>query len=170
MGSVASGRPEVISFRLRTGRGRHSHLKVVSWWSRAWALSSPFTKEQVVCIWTRPSDLEDLHHVKELAVDIAHDSHRRSYVHNITLLHKEFFGFGAYCFDDRLGQQLLFRQPRYALIKVYSSCARLADSRTPPLSPCAGAPRTRKPRHGSIGGVVVQSGGIDGALRVSRPR
>ena len=91
-------------------------------------------------------------------------------MHNITLLHKELFGFGAYRFNDRLGQQLLLRQPRYALIKVYSSCVELADSRTPPLSLCAGAQRTRKPRHGSVGGVVVQSGGIDGALRVLRPR
>lgn len=80
------------------------------------------TQEEVVRVWAWSSDLEDFHHVEELAMDIADDCHRRSNVHNIALLHEELFRLCAYCLDHRLGQQLLLGESRYALIEIYGSC------------------------------------------------
>lgn len=59
-------------------------------------------------------------------MDITNDRHRRSYMHNVALLHKELFRFGAYCLDHGLGEQLFLRQPRYALVQVYGGCVQSA--------------------------------------------
>jgi len=80
------------------------------------------TEEEVVGVRTRPANLEYLHHIEELAVDVTHDSNGRSDVHHIALFHEQLLGFGAYCLDHRLGEQLLLRQARYAFIEVYGSC------------------------------------------------
>lgn len=126
----------------------------------------PFTKKQIVRVRTRPSDLENLHHVEELAVDIANNSYGRSDVHHVALLHEELLRFGAYCLDDRLGKQLFLRQPRYTLVKVYGSCAESAYATG--ASVLMG--RTRKTRHGGRCKIGAVSGGIDDKLRVLRPR
>ena len=49
--------------------------------------SSCLTKEQVISIGTKPSNLEYLQHIKKLAMDVSHDSYRRRYMHDIALLH-----------------------------------------------------------------------------------
>lgn len=63
-------------------------------------------------------------------MDVTNHSNWRSYVYNVALLHKKLLRFGAYCLDHRLSQQLLLRQPRYALIEVHGSCAWLARARS----------------------------------------
>jgi hypothetical protein len=62
------------------------------------------TEEEVVGVGTWSADVEDLEKVKELAVDVADDSHRSLDVHNIALLHEHLFRLCAYCFYDRLGE------------------------------------------------------------------
>ena len=57
------------------------------------------TKEKIICVRTKATNLEDLQHVKELAVDIADYSHWGGYVNDIALLHEHLLGFGAYCLD-----------------------------------------------------------------------
>lgn len=69
------------------------------------------TEEQIVCVRTRAPDFEYLDHVEELAMDITHDRDRRPDVHDVTLFHEQFLRLGAYCLDDRLGQQLLLIEP-----------------------------------------------------------
>lgn len=83
------------------------------------------TQEEVVCVRTWPTNLEYLHHIEKLAMDITNDSDRRSNVHHVALLHEQLLGLCAYCLDDRLGQQFLLGKPRYAFIEVYASCAAL---------------------------------------------
>ncbi len=46
------------------------------------------TQKQVVCVWTWSSDLEDLHHIKELAVYVTNDGDWRPDMHHIALLHE----------------------------------------------------------------------------------
>jgi hypothetical protein len=82
------------------------------------------TQEQIIGVWTRPADLEYLHHVEELAVNVAHNGHGRSDVHHIALFHKKLFRLCAYCLNDRLCQQLLLGEARYALVEVYGGCER----------------------------------------------
>lgn len=67
-------------------------------------------------------------------------------VYDITLLHKQLFRFCAYSLDDRLGQQLLLVQTRYALVEVNGSCIKSAQACTRP----AAVGHTRKTRHGGI--------------------
>lgn len=167
MGSAASGRPEAKLFRLRKDRGQRSRLDAVSRTGRVWHARRPFTQKEIVCVRTRSSDLEDLHHVEELAMDVADDRHGRSNMHDIALLHKQLLRLGAYCLDDRLSQELFLRQPRYALVEVYGSCAGSA------YVGCVSGPssHTRKTRHGGSCRVRrAGGGGIDNKLRVSRPR
>lgn len=57
-------------------------------------------------------------------MDITHDRDWRSDMHHIALLHKQLFRLGAYCLDDRFGQQLLLGEARYTLIEVYGGCGR----------------------------------------------
>jgi len=39
-------------------------------------------------------------------------------VNNIALFHKQFFCFGAYCFDQRFGEELFAVELRNALVKI----------------------------------------------------
>jgi len=75
-------------------------------------------EEQIVCVGAETADAKDFEHVEELAMDVADDGDRCCYVHHITLLHKELFRFGAYGFDDRVGQELLFVEPRNTFVEV----------------------------------------------------
>lgn len=61
------------------------------------------TKEEIVCIRTETTYPEYLEHIKELPMDISHDSDGRSDVYDIALFHQQLLRFGAYCFDDRVG-------------------------------------------------------------------
>jgi hypothetical protein len=83
----------------------------------------PLTQKEVIGVRTRPADLEYLHHVEELPVYVPDDRHRRPDMHHIALLHEQLLRFRAYCLDHRLGEELLLRQARYALVEVYGSCS-----------------------------------------------
>jgi hypothetical protein len=61
------------------------------------------TKEEVVCIRTESSNLENLDHVEELAMDITDHGDWSSDVDHIAFLHQQFLGFEAYSFDYRFG-------------------------------------------------------------------
>jgi hypothetical protein len=78
------------------------------------------TQKQIVGVWTASANLEDLHHVEKLAVDVTHDGDGRPDVHHVALLHEQLLGLCAYCLDHRLGQQLLLGEALYALVDVYS--------------------------------------------------
>lgn len=62
------------------------------------------TKEQVIGIRTKPSNLEYLQHIEELPMYVANHRHRRRDVYDITLLHQQLFRFGTYRLDQWLGQ------------------------------------------------------------------
>lgn len=76
------------------------------------------TEEQVVGVWTRAADFEDLEQVEELAVDVANDGYGSLDVDDIALLHEHLLGLCAYGLDDRLGKQLLLVEPLNALVKI----------------------------------------------------
>lgn len=65
------------------------------------------TEEEIICIRAESSNLEDLNHIEELTVNITNYGDGGVDMHDIALLHKEFFRLGAYCFDYAVGQQLL---------------------------------------------------------------
>lgn len=75
-------------------------------------------EEQVVGVWTRAADFEDLEQVEELAVDVANDGYGSLDVDDIALLHEHLLGLCAYGLDDRLGKQLLLVEPLNALVKI----------------------------------------------------
>jgi hypothetical protein len=79
------------------------------------------TQKQIVGVRAGPADLEYLHHVEELAVNITNHCNRRADVHHVALLHQKLLRLCTYCFYHGLGQQLLLREPRYALVEVDSS-------------------------------------------------
>lgn len=93
----------------RAPRGRVPHRRLL-------------TQEEVVGVRARPTNLEYLHHIKELAVDVADNRHGRSDVHHIALLHEQLLGLCTYCLDDGLGEQLLLGQAGYAFIQVHAGC------------------------------------------------
>jgi hypothetical protein len=64
------------------------------------------TQEQIVCVWTVPSNLEDLDHVKELPMNVTNHCHRSLDVYDIALLHEQLFRLGAYRLNDRVREQL----------------------------------------------------------------
>ena len=74
------------------------------------------TQEQVVGIGAETSNFEDLEHVEELAMYVSHNRNRRRDMYNIGLFHQHLFGFGAYCFNEGLGEELLLVQLGYAFI------------------------------------------------------
>lgn len=39
-------------------------------------------------------------------------------MHDVALLHEELFGLGAYCLNNRLGQEVLLVECLYALIEI----------------------------------------------------
>jgi len=79
-------------------RGRVSHV-------RMWRASHPVrTQKEIICVGTWPGNLEYLHHVEELAVDVANNSDGCSYVYHITLLHEQLLCLCAYRLDHRLGE------------------------------------------------------------------
>jgi hypothetical protein len=82
------------------------------------ACSTSHTEEEVVRVWTRTADVEDLEKVKELAVDVADDSYGSLDVHNIALLHEHLFCLCAYGLYDRLGEQFLVVESLDALVEI----------------------------------------------------
>lgn len=80
------------------------------------------TKEEVVCIWTESSNLENLDHVEKLAMDITDHGDRSSDVDHIALLHQQFLGFEAYGFDYRFGEQFFPVQAGDTLVEIDTSC------------------------------------------------
>lgn len=75
-------------------------------------------EEEVVRVWTWPTDLEYLEEVKELAVDVADDGYWSLDVHDVALLHEHLFCLCAYCLDDRFGKQLLLVESGDAFVKI----------------------------------------------------
>ena len=53
-------------------------------------------------------------------MNISDDRHRRLYVYDIALLHKQFLRLSAHRFDDRVGKELLAVQPFDAFVQVYA--------------------------------------------------
>ena len=109
--------------------GEEASVDVVTWEQSAvlfrvacHAGSRRRTQEQIVGVRAGPANLENLHHVEELAVDVAHDGDGRADVHHVALLHEQLLRLCAYRLDHRLGQQLLLGQARYTLIEVYGGC------------------------------------------------
>ena len=68
------------------------------------------------------TNLEDLYHVEELAVNVTHHGDGRLDMDDIALSHQQLFRFGAYCFDDGLGEKFLVVQSGYAFVEVYAGC------------------------------------------------
>jgi hypothetical protein len=89
------------------------------WWSRDWCVYRP-TEEEIVCIRTVSSNFEDLDHVKELAVDIAHDCDRSLDVHDIALFHQQLFCFGTDGFNDRVGEEFFAVKTVDAFVEIYA--------------------------------------------------
>lgn len=75
-------------------------------------------EEEIVGVGTVAANLEDLNHVEELSVYVSHYRHRREDVHDIALLHQQLFRFGAYCFNDRVGEEFLAVEAGDALVEV----------------------------------------------------
>lgn len=71
-------------------------------------------------------------------MNVTYDSDRRRDVNDIALFHKQLFGFGTYCLDQRLGQQLFAIQLFNALIEVDTRWQELA------LSPALSEEKTYK--------------------------
>jgi hypothetical protein len=97
-------------------------------------------------------------------VDVADDGDGRPDVHHIALLHEQLLGLCANGLDDRLGQQLLFGEARYALIQVYGGCPGSVYTQT---GRTGGASATDV--HGSPGMVVLLLlGGVCALLHARR--
>lgn len=80
------------------------------------------TEKEVVCVGTVSANFEDLNHVKELPVDVAHNRNWRLHVDDIAFLHQKLLGFGAYRFNDRVGEQLLLVQAADAFVEINAGC------------------------------------------------
>lgn len=80
-------------------------------------------QKQVIGVRAKPANLEDLQHVEELAVDVAHHRDGRENVHYIGLVHELFLELVAYRLDDRFCEELLLVEPLDALVEVDRSCA-----------------------------------------------
>jgi hypothetical protein len=68
------------------------------------------------------TNLENLYHVEELAVNVTHHGDGRLDVDDIALSHQQLFRFGTDCFNDGLGEELLIVQSGYAFVEVYAGC------------------------------------------------
>lgn len=79
---------------------------------------SVLTEEEIVRIRTITTDLKDLNQVEELAMNVANHSNGSLDVYHIALLHKKLLRLGAYCFDDRVCEELLFVQAADALVQI----------------------------------------------------
>jgi hypothetical protein len=114
----------VILFRQKRGRDRRSRLLSVSSAARgrvSHMRDGPIlTQEEVVRIRTWSTNLKDLHHIEELAMDITDNGDGCSDVNHIALLHEQLLSLCAYCLYDRLRKQLLLGQPGYTFIQVYA--------------------------------------------------
>lgn len=65
-------------------------------------------------------------------MDVANDRHRRLYVHNIALFHKQFLRLRAHRFDDRVGKKLLAVEPFDTFVQIYAGYTNLSvTSQTP---------------------------------------
>lgn len=51
-------------------------------------------------------------------MDVADDRDGRLHLHDIALLHQQLLRLGAYCLDDRVGEELLVVQPFDAFVEV----------------------------------------------------
>jgi len=80
------------------------------------------TQEQIIRIRAPSSNLEYLNQIVELPMYIPHNCNRCLYMYNIALLHQELLCFGAYCFDDGLGEEVLLIQALNTLIQVNRGC------------------------------------------------
>jgi hypothetical protein len=53
-------------------------------------------------------------------MDVSDDRHRRLYVYDIALLHKQFLRLSAHRFDDRVGQELLAVEAFDTFVQIYA--------------------------------------------------
>jgi hypothetical protein len=53
-------------------------------------------------------------------MNISDDRHRRLYVYDIALLHKQFLRLSAHRFDDRVGKELLAVQAFDTFVQIYA--------------------------------------------------
>jgi hypothetical protein len=81
------------------------------------------TEEQIIGVRAVASNFENLNHVEELAVYITDHGDRRLDVDDIALFHQQLFCFGAYRFNDGLGEELLVVQSGYAFVEIYAGCS-----------------------------------------------
>lgn len=63
------------------------------------------TKEQVIRIWRITTDSKYFNQIEELPMDVPNYCDGGEDVHDIALLHQKFLRLGAYCFNDRVGEQ-----------------------------------------------------------------
>lgn len=85
------------------------------------------TEEEIVGIWTRAADLENLQKIKELTMNVANNSDGCLDVYDIALLHEQLFRFGAYCFYDGLGKQFLLVESGNAFVQIYTGLGQSVD-------------------------------------------
>lgn len=84
--------------------------------------SGRLTEEQVVCVWAKAPNPENLKQVKELSMNIPHHSDRCFDMNDVALLHEQFLGLGADGLDDRLSQELLSVKSFDTFVQVDSGC------------------------------------------------
>lgn len=76
------------------------------------------TKEEVIGVGTISANFENLDEIEELPVYISYNCDGGLDVDHIALLHQQLLGFGAYCFDDGFGEQVLLVEAFYAFIEI----------------------------------------------------
>lgn len=81
-----------------------SCISILFPFSDALSSNNRLTKKQIVGIGTESSNLEDLNHIEELPMDIAHNCDRSRNVHHITFFHQKLLRLGTYCLNDRVCQ------------------------------------------------------------------
>jgi hypothetical protein len=59
-------------------------------------------------------------------MDVSDDRHRRLYVHDIALFHKQFLRLSAHRFDDRVGEELLAIEAFDTFVQIYAGCMALS--------------------------------------------
>ena len=59
-------------------------------------------------------------------MDVANDRHRRLYVHNIALFHKQFLRLCAHRFNNRVGKELLAVEPFDTFVQIYAGYTNLS--------------------------------------------
>jgi hypothetical protein len=65
------------------------------------------TQKEIICIRAKATYSENLYEIEKLTVDIPNDCDGCCNMDDVALFHKQLFGLCAYCFNHRVGEQLL---------------------------------------------------------------